>query len=180
MTAAIGLVALLITAARVGAEGPAAREQARLCEEKSEEEGVEACRSALALGLGPERAAAVRQLLALRLASLERWEALAQCYREAVALDPDNAEAQLRLGTTLLFALGKPEEALGPLREAVRLAPAEAEPSLALGAALNALGRHEDAVGAFEEALRRDPTALDGRPGSREVYAASQRRERWP
>ena len=36
-------------------ETPEAREPARLCERLDEEEGIEACRAALALGLGPER-----------------------------------------------------------------------------------------------------------------------------
>jgi len=178
-TLAGGVVALL-SAAGAPAEEPAAGEQARLCEERSGEEGLAACRSAIALGLGPERAAVVRQLLALRLASLERWEELAAAYREAVRLDPNDAEANWRLGSTLLFALGKPEEALFPLLEAVRLATAEPQPRLALGAALNALGRHGEAVAAFEAALHLDPAVLDDHPGSRDVYESSQRGERWP
>jgi tetratricopeptide (TPR) repeat protein len=176
-----GLLTLFAVAApRARAEEPAAAEQARLCEERSGEEGLAACRSAIASGLGRDRAAALRQLLALRLASLERWEELAAVYREAVRLDPNDPEANWRLGSTLLFALGKPEEALFSLQEAVRLAPAEPQPRLALGAALNALGRHAEAVAAFEEALRLDPAALDDHPGSRAVYEASKRGERWP
>jgi tetratricopeptide (TPR) repeat protein len=178
-TLAGGVVALL-SAAGAPAEEPAAGEQARLCEERSGEEGLAACRSAIALGGGREREAALRQLLALRLASLERWEELAALYREAVRLRPDDPEANWRLGSTLLFALGKPEEALLPLQEAVRLAPADPQPRLTLGAALNALGRHPEAVAAFEEALRLDPAALNDHPGSRAVYEASQRGERWP
>jgi tetratricopeptide (TPR) repeat protein len=180
-TLAGALVTLLaLGAAEARAQELTADEQARLCEERSGEEGLAACRSAIALGLGRERAAAVRQLLALRLASLERWEELAAAYREAVRLDPNDAEANWRFGSTLLFALGRPEEALFPLQEAVRLAPAESPPRLALGAALNALGRYAEAVAAFEEALRLDPAALDDHPGSRAVYEASQRGERWP
>jgi tetratricopeptide (TPR) repeat protein len=176
----------LVTLLAIGSPGARAEEpttageQARLCEERNGEEGLAACRSAIALGLGRERAAAVRQLLALRLASLERWDELAEVYREAVRLEPDDPAAHWRLGSTLLFALGKPGEALVPLQEAVRLAPAEPQPRLALGAALNALGRHAEAVAAFEEALRLDPAALDDHPGSRAVYEASQRGERWP
>ena len=178
-TLAGGVVALL-SAAGAPAEEPAAGEQARLCEERSGEEGLAACRSAIALGQGRERAAALRQLLALRLASLERWDELAALYREAVRLGPNDPEANWRLGSTLLFALGKPEEALLPLQEAVRLAPADPQARLTLGAALNALDRHAEAVAAFEEALRLDPAALNDHPGSRAVYEASQRGERWP
>src|SRR5258708_23056402 len=105
-----GLVTLLaIVAPRARAEDPAAGEQARLCEERSGEEGLAACRSAIASGLGRERVTALRQLLALRLASLERWEELAAVYREAVRLDPNDPEANWRLGSTLPFPLGKPQ-----------------------------------------------------------------------
>jgi Flp pilus assembly protein TadD len=173
-------LALGLAAKPALAAGLAAQEQARLCEQHSGEEGIAACRSALALGLGREQAGAVRLLLALRLASLERWEEMAQVYREAVRLDPDDAEASGRLGSALLFALGKTEEALDPLREAARLAPQDPQPRLTLGVALNILGRHPEAVAAFEEALRVDPAALDDRPGARAVYEASRRGERWP
>jgi tetratricopeptide (TPR) repeat protein len=176
--AALTLAAGLVTAGPE--DGLAAREQARLCEEKGGEEGLVACRSALALGLGKDQAAAVRQLLALRLASQEHWQELAELYREMVRLQPDDPEASARLGSVLLFALGKPEEAVGPLEEAARLAPTDPQPRLALAVALNALGRHPQAVAAFEEALRLNPTALEGRPGARAVQEASRRGERWP
>ena len=65
---------VLLAAAAQAAEGPAAREQARRCEELSGEEGLAACRQAIALGLAPLRRDAVRELLARRLVSLERWE----------------------------------------------------------------------------------------------------------
>src|SRR5260370_4776390 len=112
-TLAGGLVALLaIASPRARAEEPAAGEQARLCEERSGEEGLAACRSAIASGLGRERVAALRQLLALRLASLERWEELAAVYREAVRLEPNDPEANWRLRSTLPLPLRQPEGAL--------------------------------------------------------------------
>lgn len=174
------LVLALLSVASRPVEGPAAREQARLCEERPGEEGLAACRHALALGLEPKRREAVRELLARRLVSLERWEELVQHLREGVALHPESAEVQRRLGSALLFAVDRPEEALAPLGEAARLAPDDAEARLLLGIALNALGRHREAVAAFDEALRLDPGALERRPAARAVLEASRKAARWP
>lgn len=188
MTAALlGALLLAAPASGAGATGDhppdgtlAAREQARLCEKLSGEESVAACRSALALGLGPGRAASVRQLLAFRLASLDRWDEVVVVYREAARLRPGDADAQLRLGAALLLAADRPEDALEPLREAARLRPADPRPHVLLGGAFNALGRHAEAVTAFEEALRIDPEALEGLPASRAALEAARRHEAWP
>ena len=187
MTGGALLSALLLAApaSAVTADQPpdgslAAREQARLCEKLSGEESVAACRSALALGLGPSRAASVRQLLAFRLASLDRWDEVVAVYREAARLRPGDADAQLRLGSALLLAADQPEEALEPLREAFRLRPTDPRPHVLLGDALNALGRHGEAVAAFEEALRLDPEALDGLPAAQAALAACRRQQAWP
>lgn len=178
----VGIVLLSApaTAERPSAETPAAREQARLCEELTGDESIAACHNALALGLGPKRAASVHQLLASRLASRDRWEELAQHYQNIVRLHPKDGEAQLRLGAALLLAVDRAEEALGPLREVARLEPDEPRAHLLQGVALNALGRHDEAVAAFQEALRLDPTALELRPAARAAFEASQRQERWP
>ncbi|HSB61632.1 MAG TPA: hypothetical protein VLI67_07925 [Vicinamibacteria bacterium] len=169
-----------LAAASPTVEGPAAREQARLCEEQSGEQGLAACRRAIALGLEPKRHEAVRELLARRLVSLERWLELVEHLREGVALHPDSAEAHERLGSALLFAADRPGEALDPLGEAARLAPEDAGLRLLLGIAFNALGRHQDAVAAFDEALRLDPEALESRPAARAVAEASRKAARWP
>jgi tetratricopeptide (TPR) repeat protein len=161
-------------------EGPAAREQARLCEGRPGEEGLTACRRAIELGLGPKRMEAVRELTARRLVSLERWEELVEHFREGVALHPERAEAQLRLGSTLLFAVDRPEEALGPLREAARLGTDDVEAQVLLGIALNVLGRQQEALAAFEAAEQIDPALVDRRPASRAVYEAAKKAERWP
>jgi tetratricopeptide (TPR) repeat protein len=161
-------------------EGPAAREQARLCESRPGEEGLAACRRAIEMGLGPNRLEAVRELVARRLVSLERWEELVEHFREEVALHPERAEAQRRLGSALLFAVDRPEEALGPLREAARLGTDGVEAQVLLGIALNALGRQQEAVAAFEDAERTDPGLVDRRPASRAVYEAARKAERWP
>ena len=134
------------TAAARG-ETPAAREQARLCERKNLEEGVAACRAALALGIGPERRGPVREMLAKHLVALERWDELAELLRESVRLDPTSAAAWQRLGLTLLFALGEPAEATGALEEAVRLAPRDAPVRVGLALALHAAGRAQEADG---------------------------------
>ncbi len=161
-------------------EGPAAREQARLCESRLGEEGLTACRRAIALGLGPQRLEAVRELVARRLVSLERWQELVELFREGVALHPQDAQAQVRLGSALLFAVDRPEEALGPLREAARLGTGDGEAQVLLGIALNALGRQQEAVAAFEDAGRTDHGLVDRRPASRAVYEAARKAERWP
>jgi tetratricopeptide (TPR) repeat protein len=161
-------------------ETPAAREQARLCERKNREEGVAACRAALALGIGPERRGPVREKLAKHLVALEKWEELAELLREGVHLDPTSAVAWQRLGLTLLFALDEPGEAEGALEEAVRLSPRDAPVRVGLALALQAAGRAQEAAAAFEEALRIDPAVLDGRPAARAAMEAAGRAEPWP
>ena len=161
-------------------EPAAAREQARLCERKNLEEGVAACRAALALGIGPERRGPVRELLAKHLVALEKWDELAELLREGVRLDPTSAAAWHRLGLTLLFALAEPAEATGALEEAARLAPRDAPVRVGLALALLATGRAKEAAAAFEEALRIDPAVLDGRPAARAAMEAAGRAEPWP
>ncbi len=162
------------------AESTAGREQARLCERLSGMESVEACRSAFALGLPPARRAAIRALLARRRAALERWDELAELYREDVRLDPDDAAAWERLGTTLLYALGLPAEAIGALEQAVRLSPDDAVTRVTLAVALATAHRLPEATAAFEAALQVDSHVLDGRPAARDLYEAARQGRPWP
>lgn len=171
--------AALAPAAASG-ESAAAREQARLCERQNLAAGAAACRSALELGIGPARRAALRDQLARHLVALEDWEALADHFREGVRLEPQSALAWQRLGLTLLFALHQPVEAASALREAVRLAPADAEARLGLAQALVATGRGAEAAAAFEQALRLDPQALEGRPAARAAFEAARSGTSWP
>ncbi len=161
-------------------ETPEAREQARLCERLDEDDGIEACRAALALGLGPERRGPVREVLARHLVDAERWSEVAAHYREDVRRAPEDAEAWVRLGTTVFFALNEQAEALAAFEEAVRLDPADAATRCLLAIALHSLGRHQEATEAFEEAVRLDPTVLDSRPAARAVREAARRGEPWP
>jgi tetratricopeptide (TPR) repeat protein len=178
--AATGAVAAEREATPAPGETAAGREQARLCERKNLEEGAAACREALALGIGPARRGAVREMLARHLVALERWDELAELLRENVRLDPTSAEAWQRLGLTLLFALGEAAEATGALEESVRLAPTDAPARLGLALALQAAGRAPEAAAAFEQALRLDPAVLDGRPAARAALEAASRGEPWP
>jgi len=179
--AALGLAAaLLLPTAALAAETAAAREQARLCERLSGEPAVAACRSALALGIGPARRGPVRELLGRQLVALERWDELAELFRDAVRQDPADAVAWQRLGAALLFTLDAPAEALGALQEAVRLAPRDAAARVTLGLALAANGRPPEAAAALEEALRLDASALDGRPAARAVLDAARQGRAWP
>jgi tetratricopeptide (TPR) repeat protein len=178
---AAALVALaLVPGAAWAAESAEAREQARQCERRNLAAGVEACRSALALGIGPERRPAIREQLARQLVALEDWDALAELFREGVRLDPQRAIAWQRLGLTLLFALAQPADALRALEEAVRLAPQDAEARLGLAQALLAAGRTAESAAAFEAALRLDAAALDGRPAARAALEAARRGAAWP
>jgi tetratricopeptide (TPR) repeat protein len=185
-TLAAALVAAPAPArAQGGARSPhgetaAAREQARLCERLDGEEAIAACRAALALGIGPARRAAVRQLLSLRLATLERWDDLAALLRDSVELDPGDAVAWQRLGGVLLFGLGRPADAVLALEEAVRLAPGEASARVDLAVALASAGRLPDALAAFDEAARLDPAVLESRPATRAVLDAAREGRRWP
>ncbi len=176
----MSLLLLALLAAPPAVETPAAREQARLCEDLTGEEGLVACRRALSLGLAPARVGPVRELLARRLVALERWEELAAHFAEDARLQPENAVFQFRLGSTLLFALGRVEESLGPLPEAVRLDPGRAEYHVTYALALSALGRPREAAAAFEEALGVDPEVLAGRPAAQAVLEAARRGESWP
>jgi tetratricopeptide (TPR) repeat protein len=185
-----GATALALVLATAGAhaqetrsaapETPAAREQARLCERKSLEEGLAACRAALALGIGAARRGAVREMLAKQLVALERWGELADHLREDVRLKPMDPVVWQRLGFVLLLAVDATPEALAALEEAVRLAPNDATSQLGLALALQAAGRPEEAKGAFEEALRLDPQVFEDRPAARAAFEAAKRDERWP
>jgi tetratricopeptide (TPR) repeat protein len=156
------------------------REQARLCERLDEEEGIAACRAALALGLDPERVGPVREMLARHLADLERWSELAEHYRGDVRLAPDDPEPWRRLGSILLFALNERVEALAAFEEASRLDPGDALTACLLGIALHSLDRFEEATEAFDRAVRLDPTVLDGRPAACRVREAARLGQRWP
>ncbi len=183
----LGIVLLLVLPTRTLAQAPsatpesaAAREQGRLCERRSLAAGVEACREALALGIGPARRPAVRQQFARHLVALEDWEALAAHLREDVKLEPQSAIGWRRLGLTLLFALHETQEALSALEQAVRLAPADAEARLGLAQALAASARPAEAKAAFEAALRLDPRVLDGRPAASATLEAVRAGASWP
>jgi len=154
--------------------------QARQCVDLPKDRGIAACRAALALGLGPRRAAVIRDVLAGKLAALRRWEEVVAVYRPAVGEPSPDAETCLRLGMALLHGAGRPEEALPWLREAARLDPADPRPWSALGAALSALGRNPEAVAAFDEAVRRDPSWLESHPASQAIAEAARRGEAWP
>jgi tetratricopeptide (TPR) repeat protein len=170
----------LLLAAAPPAETPAAREQARLCEELVGDPGLQACRRALSLGLAPTRVGPVRELVARHLVSLERWDELAEHLAEDVRLHPDSALCHYRQGSNLLFALGRAEESLAPLGEAVRLDSAKADYRAVHALALNAVGRIPEAAAELEEALRLDPDVLASRPAARAVLEAARRGERWP
>jgi tetratricopeptide (TPR) repeat protein len=175
-----GLALFLLAMAAHPSETVAAREQARLCERQTGEESLAACRRAIELGLSAERLGPVRQIVARRLASLERWEELAEHYRGDVALQPLDGEAHLRLGSTLLFDLGQPSEAVVALSEAVRLVPDSAVVRGVLALALGANSQPKDAAGEFETAIKLDEHLLDHRPAMRAAFEAAQRGEAWP
>jgi tetratricopeptide (TPR) repeat protein len=176
----LGTFSLVLLLAALPVETQAAREQARLCEELVGEAGLQACGRALAIGVAPARVGPLRELVARRLVSLERWEELAAHLAEDVRIHPESAAARFRQGSNLLFALGRAEDSLAPLEEAVRLDPGRADYRAVHALALNAVGRVADAAAEFEEALRIDPDVLASRPAARAVLDAVRRGERWP
>jgi Flp pilus assembly protein TadD len=141
---------------------------------------VDACRKAIELGLSPARQALAHDVLALRLASLDRWEESVAALRELARLRPGEVEAQLRLGSALLHGLGQAAEAEEVLRQAVSLAPGDARIHAELALILSQQGEAAGARVEFEEALRLDPAYLEGRPATRLAYEAARRAERWP
>jgi tetratricopeptide (TPR) repeat protein len=174
-------LALFLLVGMAGAvETAASREQARLCERLAGEESLAACQRAIDLGLGPTRLGPVRQIMARRLAALERWVELAEHFRVDVGLHPQDSETRLRLGSTLLYALDRPDDAIVELAEAVSFAPDSALARGTLAVALAARGRAKDAAAEFEAAVRLDEHLLDHRPAMREAFAAARRGESWP
>ena len=176
------MLAPLLPMAPAGASaapGPAAA-VARQCLDLAGEEGVAACRRALAASLPAAQAATLRRVLVVKLAGLARWDDVVEVYREGVRIHAADADAQLRLGRALLHLAGRPDDAVGPLQEAVRLGPGGAAAHAELGTALTALGRASEAVAAFEEAARLDPGYFESRPAAQATFDAARRGQRWP
>lgn len=168
--------------ATVAGESLSAREQGRVCVsvEVPAADSLAACRQALRLGLRGERAAAIRIVLAQKLADALDWEGALAVYAELVHDRPEDAAAWLRLGQAQLLGLGRPAQALVSLETAVRLAPADADAACLLGVAYNALGRQPEAIREIERSQLLDPAALERRPAAREALEAARRGEIWP
>jgi tetratricopeptide (TPR) repeat protein len=152
----------------------------RVCADERGAAAVAACRLALARGLGPRRAALVRDMLARQLVVLERWDEALDVRREDAAEQPTDADAQRRWGEALLFYAGRAEDALGAFDAALALKPDDATAEGLKGIALNLLGRFTESVAAFEDALRFEPAWLEARPSASRVLEASRKGERWP
>jgi len=173
--------ALLLAALRsVAAPAGPTEGLVRRCLDLPGEEGVTACQHALSVALPAGQSAALRRILAVKLADLERWEDVVDAYREGVRARPGDAETHWRLGHALLHLVGRPAEAVGPLQEAIRLRPDLVAAHGELGTALALLGRTSEAVAAFEEAVRLDPAWLESRPAAQATLEAARRGERWP
>jgi tetratricopeptide (TPR) repeat protein len=175
-------VAPLLLAAASGAAAPAgpAAGLGRQCLDLAGDDGVAACRRALAGPLPAAQAASLRRVLAIKLAGLRRWDDVVAVYRDAARARPADDDAQERLGHALLHLAGRPEEAMGPLQEAIRLRPDRASAHAELGVALAALGRASEAVAAFEQAGRLDPGYFESRPAAQATLDAARRGQRWP
>ena len=170
------LVALLLAQA----EGAAGREQMRLCLEKDGDDGLAACRKALATGLTALHAGITQDALSRKLIALLRFQEAEAALGELVRLRTKDPEAWLRLGELRLHSLGRAEDAIPPLEESIRLKGDSAEARASLGLALAALGRLGPAADAFREALGIDPRFFETRPASRQIFEAAERGEAWP
>lgn len=177
---ALALLGAVAVAVPPASETAAAREQARLCEITTGEGSLAACRRAIDMGLSPSRLVPVRQIVARRLAALEKWGELTEHFREDVALRPGDSEAHLKLGSALLFALGRSAEAEAAFSESIRLAPDVALAHAFLALALGASGRSAEADAEFDIALRLDERLLEYRPAMALAREAAERGEPWP
>jgi tetratricopeptide (TPR) repeat protein len=177
---ALALLGFLSAAPPTAVETPASREQARLCEITVGEESLAACRRAIALGLGPARLLPVRQIVARRLAALEKWDELADHFRGDVALRPGDADAHLKLGTVLLFGLDRKSDALVHFRASIALAPDVAMAHALLAVALAASDRVPEAAAELDLAERLDAGLFGDRPALALVREAARRGEPWP
>jgi Flp pilus assembly protein TadD len=161
-------------------QGSEADTAAKTCLAGSDAVAVDACRKALALVRTPERREVLAEVLAQKLAALERWEEASGAFAELVRMRPRDAEAKLGLAAAWLYGMGRAEDALAPLADAADLLPDDPRPWIERGIALAALGRFAEAEAAFEEALRRDPSCLEARPAASEVLDAARRGKTWP
>src|SRR5262249_30563747 len=81
--------ALLLAALRsVAAPAGPTEGLVRRCLDLPGEEGVTACQHALSVALPAGQSAALRRILAVKLADLERWEDVVDAYREGVRARP--------------------------------------------------------------------------------------------
>lgn len=161
-------------------ESVAVIEESYRCLARAKEEGVAACRAALALNPAPWRAEVLRQVLAARLTTLVRLDEVVEVYRESARVLPGDPAAQLRFGSALLYFAVDPSGAEAPLREALRLDPQNPTAHATLAMALLSLGRFPEARDAFDEAVRLEPAYFENRPGARQAYEAVRRGESWP
>ena len=150
------------------------------CLARSDAAAVDACRKALTPVRAPERREVLTEVLAKKLATLERWEEASGAFADVVRMRPRDAEAKLGLAAAWLYGMGRAEDALAPLADAADLLPDDPRPWIERGIALAALGRLAEAVAAFEEALRRDPSCLEARPAAAEVLEAARHGKTWP
>jgi tetratricopeptide (TPR) repeat protein len=173
---------LLLTMPPQPAGSAAAHDQARLCAsvDSAPDASIAACRQAVELGLDPEWSAALRLLLARKLAVREQWDEVVDTYRALVEARPKDADVRRRLGAALLLGKSDAASAVEALRESVRLAPEATEGFTLLAAALGAAGRHPEAALACDEALRLDPARFELRPSAAALCEAARRGEAWP
>jgi tetratricopeptide (TPR) repeat protein len=94
-----------------------------------------------------------------------------RCFQRALRLDPEVPDLHRNLALAQR-ALGRAPEAVSVLRNMIRRWPTQAGVYLDLAEAFHDAGRHAEATRALDEAQRLDPTAIAGRPRSREIRDA--------
>jgi len=96
----------------------------------------------------------------LHEARLDRWEAVEESWRTALALDPTDAEFRFRFGG-LLFARGQFDLAAEEFRKAYELDPDSLPKAAELSRALRISGDYAGAARVVEQALQTFPDSAD-------------------
>lgn len=145
-------------------------EEVRRCASEPTEKALEACHTAVRLGLVESGVAfpdsqLFYERIGRTLVNEQKHDAALNTYREGLSRYPENGCLHYQLGLLLVEQYGAYEEAYGPLLEAARW-DAQSKQALALlGEVQTQLRRYAESNTSFEAALRIDPHYVDALVG---------------